>query len=471
MAKDYISSVVIENHANGRDVCEGIKLKETCEELPDFSDISVDDGLNEYQCEVLGDVLGKGANGEITDDERGLMSLAGFPDAFIDAIAGPDGRKPIYQRVDVIRNTIFRPPTRIDLNVLREIEEIGPDAVETLPALLEEIDFLTEGLQLYQDKFPGNFEFMDTTRKSNRAAQAIINSIIGMGSQGSTVIESLINIFDDDVYDGKTHAKAAQALGLFKAVEALPNLKTAAWGNFLGFGMESTDEAIVQAAVAAARIDDRIEMNKVVTILLRILRKYNDGSVVAARALGEVDSKESRYALIDALLNNPDYKSVTIETREEAARSLGKLKAVEAIDAFSKILTDEPLNTPVCRATVWALGEIGTPDAIAPLRLALRNGAASVHYTAAEGLMKIDESVALYEIKLVMNFKGSDDERLEKMAAVDAARALIEIGSPEALDEIERTVKDPEVNEYVRTGLYRLLDRNSKRKIEAPDKA
>jgi len=134
-------------------------------------------------------------------------------------------------------------------------------------------------------------------------------------------------------------------------------------------------------------------------------------------------------------------------------------------------LADEPMNVPVCRAATWALGEIGTPYAVEPLRLALRNGAASVHYAAAEALMKVDENVALHEIRQVMNFKGNDDERLDKMAAVDAAGALIEFGPPEAVDEIERTMKDPEVNEYVRNGLHRLLSRHTKRKIEAPDKA
>ena len=471
MTKDFISSVVIENYANGRDVCESVKLKETCEELPDYSDIHVEEGLNEYQCEVLGSVLGKGANGEITDEEKDRLSLTGLPDAFIDAIAGPDGRNPIHQRVDVIRNTIFQPPTKIDLNVLKEIEDIGPDAIETVPALLKEVDFLTEGLQYYLDKFPSNYEYMDTTRKSNRAVQAMIGSIIGVGSQGSTVIKSLTTIFDEEVYNGKTHARAAQALGLLKAVDALPKLTTAAWGNFLGFGMESSDSAKVQAAVAASRIDEKIDMNKVVTLMLSILSKYNDGSVEAARALGELDTVKSRRALMEIVRENPNYESLTIQTREEAARSLGKLKAVESIDVLSKVLANEPMNIPVCKAAAWALGETGAYEAVEPLRLALRNGAASVHYAAAEALMKVDENIAFDEIRQVMNFKGGDEERLEKMAAVDAARALIEIGPPEALDEIEKTIKDPEVNKYVRTGLYTLLTRRTKRKIDAPDKA
>ena len=119
------------------------------------------------------------------------------------------------------------------------------------------------------------------------------------------------------------------------------------------------------------------------------------------------------------------------------------------------------MNVPVCRAATWALGEIGTPEAIEPLRRALGNGAASVHFAAAKALMKIDKDMALGEIKLVMNFQGSDEQRLEKMAAVDAARALIEIGHPEALDEIERTLMDPKVNRYVRIELYRLLTRHT----------
>jgi HEAT repeat protein len=471
MTKDYISSVVINNYASGRDICESVKLRDSCEELPPFSDISADEGLTEYQCEVLGDVLGRSADGEITEDERERMSLSGLPFAFIDAVAGPDGRNPIYQRVDVIKNTIFQPPTSINLNVLREIEEIGPDAIETLPALLKEIDFLTEGLRHYQNKFPNNFEFMDTTRKSNRAVQFIIGSIVGMDADTSTVIESLIEIFDDDVYNGKTHAKAAQALGFFDAVDALTDLKTAVWGNFLGFGIESSDEARVQAALAAASIDETVDRGKVVAILFSVLRKYNNGSIGAARALGEIDSVESRRALMQTVRENPDYKSATIETREEAARSLGKLKAIEAIGTLSKVLEDEPMNGPVCRAATWALGEIGTVYAIEPLKLALRNGAASVHYAAAEALMKIDENVAIYEITEVMKFKGDNEERLEKMAAVDAARALIEIGPPEVLDEIEKTMKDPDVNEYVRIGLYRLLSQRTDREIAAPDKA
>jgi|GEM_PF-6639056 len=468
MPKDLISSVVLENYANGREVCEGIKRRETCEDLPPFTDITVEDGLGDYQCNVLDQVLGRWNDGEITAEEKEQMSLAGFPNVFIDAIAGEDGRKPVYERVETIRSTIFQPPTFINMNTIKEIEEIGADAISTIPVLLEEIDFITEGLEHYLDRFPSNYEYMQTTRMGNRAVRAMIAAIVGSGSSSNNTVNSLIEIFDNEAFDGETQARAAEALGLLKSAEALPYLKTAAWGNFLGLGRSTSDSARVQAALATSLIDEKADMKKVTELITRVLFKNNKGSVEAARALGKVDCPESRKALMEALRKNPDYTSNTIAMREEAARSLGRLKATEAIDLFSTILSDESINVPVCRAATWALGEIGTPDAIVPLRLALRNGAASVHFAAAEALMKIDEGVALDEIRCVMNFRGDDEERLEKMAAVDAGRALLDIGLPDAFAEIEKTIKDPEVNKFVRTGLYRLLRNRTGREIKGP---
>jgi HEAT repeat protein len=471
MSKECLSLVIIDNYANGRAVCDGIKRNETSEDLPPYSDVLVDEGLTEDQCNILGNALGWGAEGEITASEVENMAQAGLPDAFIGTLAGPDGRGPIYQRVDVIRNTLFKPPTRIELDVLREIEDIGPDAFGTLPIILDEIEFLTERLHELEDKFPISYPTMETTLKANRAIQTMIASIIGMGDYGKHAIESLIDIFDDDIYNDKTHARAALALGLLKSEEALSDLNKSAWGNFLGLGISSSDAVKVQAALATFRIDANVDTAKIMPLFLSVLGKHGEGSVEAAYALGDMDSKESIQALISALTENQNYTMTNIAIREEAARSLGKLKAVEAVDFLAKVLTDEPRNIPVCKSAAWALGEIATPEVVAPLKVALRNGAAAVHDAAANALMNIDNEMAFEEIKLVMNFKGSDDARTDKIAAVDAARVLMDIGYPQAIDEIERTIQDSDVNKDVRINLHIFLDQRTKRIVEIPDKA
>ncbi len=107
-----------------------------------------------------------------------------------------------------------------------------------------------------------------------------------------------------------------------------------------------------------------------------------------AEQLGILGSKDAIPGLIKAL------KDDFSETRENAAKSLGMLKAEQAVDALNELLLKDP-SPYVRRQIAWALGEIGDNKSVSFLIKTLKDKDGVTREKAAEALGKIKDPQAI----------------------------------------------------------------------------
>ncbi len=101
----------------------------------------------------------------------------------------------------------------------------------------------------------------------------------------------------------------------------------------------------------------------------------------AAQILGEMDAKEAIPALIATLSQSGEPY-----LQGAAARSLGSLRAAEAVTALRDVLRSSYLVARIAAAR--ALGSIGTPEALAALQEAREDRSDSVRVVAEEELTR-----------------------------------------------------------------------------------
>lgn len=97
-------------------------------------------GLDIEKSKALREVLGKGAEGAVTAEERELLDAKGFSEKFISTIAGSDGKRTLSERIKWLGDNAVEKWYRKDYSVelrTKFVEELGEMGPETIPALLE----------------------------------------------------------------------------------------------------------------------------------------------------------------------------------------------------------------------------------------------------------------------------------------------------------------------------------------------
>ncbi|NIN11871.1 MAG: hypothetical protein GTN62_09970 [Gemmatimonadales bacterium] len=165
-----------------------------------------------------------------------------------------------------------------------------------------------------------------------------------------------------------------------------------------------------------------------VPALLDVLRSSNTESqrYWAARILGASTDTQTAVPLIAALQDGSE------KVRAEAARSLGRLKARQAIHPLTDTLLRDP-RAPVREEAARALGEIGDERALEALKQAL----GELPYEVRAGALAAMEKMGDEAVPLFIQALDEDDERTR----THAATALERNGYVTRL--IERLAEDP----------------------------
>lgn len=157
-----------------------------------------------------------------------------------------------------------------------------------------------------------------------------------------------------------------------------------------------------------------------------------------ATALGTLGDKQAVQPLIrlSKSTKNPYVKRAAI-------RSLGDLKATEAVDELLEVLEDKDVHNTIRANVVFTLGEIGDPKVVPNLVLALYREKAFFFAHANLALVKIGEPAVDLLIE-TMNGKNAEVKRmlegnvqvLQGALEANAAQVLGDIGSPRAIDAL-----------------------------------
>ncbi|AFY71432.1 PBS lyase HEAT domain protein repeat-containing protein [Thalassoporum mexicanum PCC 7367] len=260
--------------------------------------------------------------------------------------------------------------------------------------------------------------------------------------------------------------KASLALGYLRSPQAVPSLARVAQKPFLpvhwhaasALGCIGTSEAIGflvkllrhpsdQVQASAARALSRGNL-PAVSPLVDALKNGNDlVKMHAAHSLGKINSPLAVPALIKALDNQ--VKAI----RLESAWALGQIRSPLAANALAARLTDTDIS--VQSQSAQALKSIGAPAMPALVNM-LNNEASNTRSVAVRtlGQMGIEEVIpVLVEVLRNDSFP---------YVRCDAATALGEIGSYDAVFHLAQTLKDSD--RAVRNSAARAL-----RKINSPE--
>jgi HEAT repeat protein len=130
-----------------------------------------------------------------------------------------------------------------------------------------------------------------------------------------------------------------------------------------------------------------------------------------------------------------------------AIRSLGKLKAKEAVDELLRLSEDPGTHKIIRMNAIYALGEIGDPKAVDSLVLSLYRDKAFFFFQAGLALVKIGEPAIAPLVKCMngknMQAKRLTEENMEVLAGAlesNSAKVLGDIGSEKAVEPLLQMV-------------------------------
>lgn len=174
-----------------------------------------------------------------------------------------------------------------------------------------------------------------------------------------------------------------------------------------------------------------------------------ESSVRVVRTLRSIDSENEDLAVEQVLgrLHDPDP-----EVREEAVRALGRLRAIDAIDALIAITAD-PFSTLRAQAA-RALGRIGDGRAIPALADAMEGAPEELREACAAAIGEIGGDAALTLLSEVLRVDVSDS------VAAGGASALSRHGALEAAWEIVprlHTTRNPVLRTQLAIALANVL--------------
>ncbi len=198
---------------------------------------------------------------------------------------------------------------------------------------------------------------------------------------------------------------------------------------------EDEEGALVSAAIRYLAV---IESAKSAPAIAKVLDSAQESLAAAAvKALGRVGGPDQQ----ELLLARYDEEDTPLGMRGEIILALGELKAKSATDKLIGILEDREEEGVLRRYACHALGKIGDPAAIEPLRRA---------YGESDTLLRS------YAVAALASFPGRDDVREILTAAlrdsfwrvrVSAIQGLAEMNDREAVDILlYKAKKDPEPN-------------------------
>ncbi len=162
-----------------------------------------------------------------------------------------------------------------------------------------------------------------------------------------------------------------------------------------------------------------------------------------ASALGAIGDKQAITPLIRLMKVTKN-----LYVKRAAIRSLGQLKAKEAVDPLLEILNDVDVHKTIRANAVFALGEIGDPKVVPNLVKALYQEKAFFFAHANLALVKIGEPAVDLLIQ-TMNGKNKEVNRilegnvevLKGALEANAAQVLGDIGSEKAVEPLSAMVE------------------------------
>jgi hypothetical protein len=340
-------------------------------------------GIDEARCTTLRQVLGLGAGGMVTSDERSQLKQAKFSDEFIQHLAGVDGKRALQERVKWLSKhavyrwwRIFGEKTDEErIAILRELGNIGPEAHTALPQLRDGLKECYREEQLRRGDPLSSSKFSDVQNVCIETATA--TSKIGV----SAVPNLLEMLRKGDIHMRRIAARALVQLGKSDISEVISVLahelmdKDAKW----------------QAREIAANMLISIGY-PAVPVLLSVVKQSDEPKV-----------------------------------RGTAAFALGSIGAAEAITGLEKAMLFDP-DANVRDRALSALARIGRPS-IPVLEMALNHVNPDVRIKVATALIHIGEKTSL--IKMLKHRDGA--------ICKIAAKATEDMQVTEAIPELEKT--------------------------------
>ncbi|HEY3362704.1 MAG TPA: HEAT repeat domain-containing protein [Methanosarcina sp.] len=171
----------------------------------------------------------------------------------------------------------------------------------------------------------------------------------------------------------------------------------------------------------------------------------------AARSLGRIGAKEAIPSLEELL----QAKNKNLQVA--AVKALGDIGDPEAVDALTATLEDE--DWLVRESTVNSLVEIGDSRAVNPLISLLGDENYRVRKSAAEGLGKFGDRKAVEPL-----LKALETER-EKEVRISEVQALGVLGGQQAMEGLNRISTDSDEYRFVRTAAEEALEKLRKGEI------
>jgi HEAT repeat protein len=293
----------------------------------------------------------------------------------------------------------------------------------------------------------------DAANRSDRFSQALQKLL---RSRANVVPDLLMRLEGNDLGLAK---KAALALGHLRSPQAIPSLVAAAlnpsralcWHAAAALSHIGNPEAMdtlfkmlhhksIQVQAAAAKALGRNGLPAVSPLIDALERCDDLVKLHAAHALGQISSPMAVPALIEALSH------ASRAVRFEATWALGQIESPLAAAALAERLTDGDLG--VQSQAAQALKNIG-PPALPALSAMLKNPASNTRSVAARTLGQMGLDGAMPVLVEVLQNDAFPYVRC------DAARALGEIGSHDAVFHLAAMLKDGDRS--VRNAVIRAL--------------
>ncbi|MBI2345560.1 MAG: HEAT repeat domain-containing protein [Deltaproteobacteria bacterium] len=462
-------------------------------------------GFTEPQCAALVGAMGLGAAGAITPGERTQLEQAGFAAAFIDALAGADGKEALRNRgrwfasqpLDFLRDEIIKAEAVYALvaanaeaaldklygreevlalgaalrdpnaSVRREAATVlggicGPVSVcedvddEVAPALIAALLDKDAGVRGEAAMALGRRNYWLYGRVSRTWAVSALEATLrdpqtevraktaeALGHWAPYLSEESWSALTTALKDPDTGMRAAAA-GTLGGILSLPYRSGGGWSD-VGWDEEDEWPQISDEAVLA------------VPALSTTLKDPDAGvRAAAAGALGDIYSSSVNRPMPKAILNYVPQvvpallaalRDPEANVRHEATYALGLIESPQAVPALIAAMQDP--EAQVRSTAVWALGQTKAPQVIPRLIDALQGPDAALRGPAAWALMHMysrdgapPRAIHQYIPQVVPALVAAlKDEN--PSARKGAIEALEEIKAPETLPAMIATLADP----------------------------
>lgn len=235
--------------------------------------------------------------------------------------------------------------------------------------------------------------------------QVRISAIEGLWEvEHVNLVRPLVRILQDDpsIPVREAAAKSVSRYALLAELGRLPaRLGQLVWDAlWRAIHAPEEDLSVRRRAVESLAYFDRPEVTEVIEAAYR--DEEPKMRVSAVFAMGRTTDQEwAEHVLAELETDDP-------EMRYEATRACGALRLIEATQELSQLVAD--LDLEVKMAAVWALGQIGTPEARRVLEICYEEGDEALQDAADEALAEMEFLQG--EVDFTMYDFDEDDEDL-----------------------------------------------------------